>query len=139
MAGGWDIITIRNYNDSTTLYVSWVNTSNTIWDILWLSWNSWWAVTALAISIWWTPLPNNTIIANSWARVWGEWIFYDVTPQAETVTGFYLDWTEYKFGWWWIENDTTGTTSTVTKIWAWSEAEFNALSSKDATTIYHVF
>ena len=40
---------------------------------------------------------------------------------------------------WWISNDTTGTTSTVTKIRAWSEAEFNALSSKDATTIYHVF
>lgn len=40
---------------------------------------------------------------------------------------------------WWITNDTTGTTSTVTKIRAWSEAEYNALSSKDATTIYHVF
>jgi hypothetical protein len=40
---------------------------------------------------------------------------------------------------WWISNDTTGTTSTVTKIWAWSEAEYNALSSKDATTIYHIF
>jgi len=40
---------------------------------------------------------------------------------------------------WWIQNDTTGTTSTVTKIRAWTEAEFNALSSKDATTIYHVF
>jgi len=40
---------------------------------------------------------------------------------------------------WWIQNDTTWTTSTVTKIRAWSEAEFNALSSKDSTTIYHVF
>ncbi len=40
---------------------------------------------------------------------------------------------------WWIQNDTTWTTSTVTGIWAWTEAEFNALSNKPTTTVYLVF
>lgn len=40
---------------------------------------------------------------------------------------------------WWIQNDTTWTTSTVTGIWAWTEAEFNALSNKPSTTVYLVF
>ena len=56
--------------------------------------------------------------------------------QVLTKTATWADWENPS---WWIQNDTTGTTSTVTKIRAWSEAEFNALSSKDATTIYHVF
>jgi hypothetical protein len=38
----------------------------------------------------------------------------------------------------WIENDTTGTTTTVTKIRAWTEAEY-ALITPDANTIYYVF
>jgi hypothetical protein len=40
---------------------------------------------------------------------------------------------------WWIENDTTGTTSTVTWIWAWSENEYSSLSSKSWTVLYFTF
>jgi hypothetical protein len=39
---------------------------------------------------------------------------------------------------WWITNETTWTTTTVTKIWAWTEAEY-ALITPNATTIYYVF
>lgn len=38
----------------------------------------------------------------------------------------------------WILNDTTWTTTTVTKIRAWTEAEY-ALITPDANTIYHVY
>lgn len=38
----------------------------------------------------------------------------------------------------WITNDTTWTTTTVTKIRAWTEAEY-ALITPDANTIYHVY
>ena len=46
--------------------------------------------------------------------------------------------------WWaapsgWISNDTTGTTSTVTGIWAWSEAEYTSLSTKSWTVLYFTF
>lgn len=39
----------------------------------------------------------------------------------------------------WITNDTTGTTTTVAKIWAGLESEYNALATHDATTIYHLY
>jgi hypothetical protein len=40
---------------------------------------------------------------------------------------------------WWIQNDTTWTTSTVTKIRAWSEAEYTNLSTKSWTVLYFTF
>lgn len=40
---------------------------------------------------------------------------------------------------WWIENVTTWTTSTVTGIWAWSEAEYTSLGSKSWTVLYFTF
>ena len=40
---------------------------------------------------------------------------------------------------WWISNDTTGTTSTVTGIWAWSESEYWDLSQKDSSVLYFTF
>jgi hypothetical protein len=42
-------------------------------------------------------------------------------------------------GSWWIQNDTTWTTTTVTKIWAGSEAEYAALQSHSASVIYHIY
>lgn len=39
----------------------------------------------------------------------------------------------------WITNDTTWTTTTVTKIRAGAEQEYNALATKNANTIYHVY
>ena len=40
---------------------------------------------------------------------------------------------------WWISNDTTWTTSTVTGIWAWSENEYSDLSTKSWTVLYFTF
>ena len=40
---------------------------------------------------------------------------------------------------WWIQNDTTGTTSTVTGIWVWSEAEYTDLGTKSWTVLYFTF
>ena len=38
-----------------------------------------------------------------------------------------------------ISNDTTWTTTTITKIWAWTETEFANLQTKDSSTIYYTF
>lgn len=38
---------------------------------------------------------------------------------------------------WWITNDTTGTTTTISKIWAWTAAEL-ANITRDPTTVYIV-
>ena len=40
---------------------------------------------------------------------------------------------------WWISNDTTWTTSTVTGIWAWSEAEYTDLWTHSWTVLYFTF
>ena len=42
--------------------------------------------------------------------------------------------------WWaWITNNTTGTTTTVTSIWAGTEAEYASISVKDANVLYFTF
>lgn len=82
-----------------------------------------------------------------------------------TITKLHLNWSDYDIGFnpenawttwdvlkktasgyeWgaapasWIQNDTTWTTTTVTKIRAWTEAEYNALWSYSASTIYHIY
>lgn len=77
---------------------------------------------------------NNKTIVDGWAIPTGVpswWNNWDVltnvswTPTWAAPSG-------------WISNDTTGTTSTVAKIWAGTEAEY-ALITPDATTIYYVF
>ena len=40
---------------------------------------------------------------------------------------------------WWISNDTTWTTSTVTGIWAGTESEYTDLSTKSWTVLYFTF
>lgn len=56
--------------------------------------------------------------------------------QVLTKTANWADWENPS---WWIENDTTWTTTTVAKIWAWTEAEYSSLSTKDEHTIYYTF
>lgn len=71
------------------------------------------------------------------------WSDYDIglsssnawtTWQVLTKTAWGAEWANPS---WWIENDTTGTTTTVTKIRAWTEAEY-ALITPVATTVYIV-
>jgi hypothetical protein len=71
-----------------------------------------WAVTINAVPSWWTDWQVLSKVSGSvaWAN-----------PS------------------WWIENVTTWTTTTVTGIWAWSEAEYNALSTKSASVLYITF
>ena len=128
------------------------NNSATIWDIISDLPSSYW-ITALSETLWWTPLSVSTLVNNTTC------LFYDVSPSAETITGFYLDWTEYKFKWWWaaewISTDQPSspvagsiyydTTNKVIKVYNWTaweevgwgnviamtQAEYNALSSSE--------
>ena len=62
---------------------------------------------------------------------WNAWTTWQVL--TKTADGY-----EFANPTWWITNETTGTTTTVTKIRAGTEAEY-ALLTPDATTIYYVF
>lgn len=79
----------------------------------------------------WSSVLGSGDLAISWlpSQSWQAWKYLTT------------DWTNASWGTvsWWITNDTTGTTTTVTKIWAGTEAEYWALSSYDATTIYHIY
>lgn len=113
------------YSASTTLTANGIDQ----FVFLWVGWNlELQAEVDVSEASWATTTQPANPVAGS--------MYFDTTAWALKV----YNWTAWiEVGWWWIQNDTTGTTSTVTKIRAWSEAEFNALSSKDATTIYHVF
>ena len=56
--------------------------------------------------------------------------------QVLTKTSSWATWCDASGG---IENVTTGTTSTVTGIWAWSEAEYTSLWTKSWTVLYFTF
>ena len=68
---------------------------------------------------------NAMCVVPSW---WSTW-------QVLTKTSTWCAWCAASWG---ITNDTTWTTTTVTKIWAWTAAEY-ALITPNATTIYYVF
>lgn len=113
------------------------------------TWNSWKFLTTNGSNVSWATvdaLPSQTSQSGKFLTTNGttaSWANVDALPSQTGQSWKYLttNWTTASWGTvsGWITNDTTGTTSTVTKIRAWTEAEFNALSSKDATTIYHVF
>ena len=64
----------------------------------------------------WTTAPSSPV----------EWqLRYDTTNDVLKV----YNWTTWVEVWWWITNDTTWTTSTISQEWVWTKAEFEALSS----------
>ena len=79
---------------------------------------------------------NNSIL-------WSGNLDIDWLPSQTGQSWKYLttDWTTASWGTvsGWITNDTTWTTSTVTGIWAWSEAEYTSLGTKNASTLYFTF
>lgn len=132
------------------------------------NWSEWPhpTVTELSVTPGWSILPHNTTLASldGQAYMWRPDVdLFDATP--ENITSLYLDGTKYnlwfspsniwttwqvltKTAWgyeWdnapatWIQNDTTWTTTTVTAIRAWTEAEYNALQTHSASIIYHIY
>lgn len=115
-------------------------TTNTLWQVTWIT-----EVTITQPDIsWkqdkatsWSAAPSSTP-----TYVWQQYV--DTANDKlyfATGTSSSSDWTEvWSWGWWgWITNDTTGTTSTVTGIWAWTETEYTNLSSKSGTVLYFTF
>ena len=113
------------------------------------SWNSWKFLTTDGSDVSWATvdaLPSQTSQSGKFLTTDGtsaSWANVDALPSQTGQSWKYLttDWTNAS--WWtvsgWITNDTTGTTTTVAKIWAWTEAEYNALSTKTEDTIYYTF
>lgn len=88
---------------------------------------SWWTVSAWVTSVNW----------NTWAVTVSEVPAVWTNGQVLTVVSWAAAWANAPASW--IQNDTTWTTTTVTKIWAGSEAEYTALWTYDASTIYHIY
>jgi len=89
---------------------------------------------------------SSNVVSNTWVTSvnWSTWAVTVTafSPSNAWTTNQVLTKTAGGYAWaapsGWIENDTTGTTTTVTKIRAWTEAEY-ALITPDANTIYYVF
>lgn len=113
------------------------------------SWNSWKFLTTDGSDVSWATvdaLPSQTSQSGKFLTTDGtsaSWANVDALPSQTWQSWKYLttDWTTASWGTvsGWITNDTTWTTTTVAKIWAWTEAEYNALSTKDEHTIYYTF
>ena len=83
--------------------------------------NTLWQVTAI------TETDIQWLVPSSWTT------WYVLT---KTANGY--EWAS-GWSWWGITNDTTGTTSTVTGIWAWTETEYTNLSTKSWSVLYFTF
>ena len=105
----WQVIDVYIYDNTWSL----ITRSNSIWSnsTIWYllsdsSIASAW-ITELSATIWWEMLSHDSIIQNVLSvdegHTTGENVYkaYKYEDPTETITGFYLDWTEYKFGWWW--------------------------------------
>lgn len=82
---------------------------------------------------WWTEITMNTTLPDLWIDQEIRFTYSD----PETITSFYLDWTEYKFDWWWTaewvtttqpSNPVAGstyydTTNNVIKVYNWTSWE----------------
>ncbi len=82
----------------------------------------------------WSSVQNDNL------RWWETWV---VTLNNAITNTWVLsvNWQTWNvtISWWWIQNDTTWTTTTVTAIRAWTEAEYNSLWSHSASVIYHIY
>ena len=130
----WTWINIDANNDIQNTWVTSVNGSTwavtvPVWDVVWPASSTDWhlalfdGATGKLIKDWWA--------VPTWVpAVWTNW-------QVLTVVSWAAAWANAPASW--IQNDTTWTTTTVTKIRAGSEQEYNALQSHSASTIYHIY
>ena len=113
-------------------------------------WNSCWYITSSALN--WYALScdiptDNCQLSNSCWYTTCTWTLTssDLAPYAQTSCIACINWCCLTNGWdiciqsWWITNDTCWTTTQVAKIWAWTEAEYCCLWTKDECTIYYTF
>lgn len=95
---------VQTWMISSVGKVSW---DDWTWDEIWFSLTEWWDAVDLSASI-------NTTVG------WSDTTVYALYSEPETITGFYLDWTEYKFETenWWV-------TSVNWQTWAVTVDEFD--------------
>ena len=118
-----------NYYSSDTFIKyswSWDSTDN---------WNLWWWVT-------WVVTYDNDIINTGVLSVNGQtWavLVDEFTPWWTATTGYVVTKTATGYEWLaptgWIEVDSASPIQ-LTKIWAWTQAQYEALASYDSTTVY---
>lgn len=107
----------------------------------------------------WTTLCNNLLVisvtSNTYSMRYSDWSTqanflltqqaqdyntpYMPTSDWQPATKKYVDTAVQAATGWGITNNTTGTTTTVAQIRAWTESQYNSLSSKSSSTIYYVF
>lgn len=93
--------TLKIYSDDTKTTLLWTYEAD--WSNI--------SINSIASNIWISIPQNANWFYYSWAIYWLNdsitfpmaWEIYDwyFTYPEPTITGFYLDWTEYKFEWWW--------------------------------------
>jgi len=130
----WEKYTWNNKQDALTTQTAYTTkwtatkvptiTTNTLWQVT--------AITETNISFPVTSVNSNTwaVTVNEVPTWWTEW-------QVLTKGSSGYSWATPAS--WWIENVTTWTTSTVTGIWAGTETEHWALSTKSWTVLYFTF
>lgn len=110
---------------SPTEWMTWYDTTNDALKVYdGSNWIQTWAVTSVNWNTWAVTVSEFTP-GNAWS-----------TDQILTKTVSWYERAVAPVSW--IQNDTTWTTTTVTKIRAWTEAEY-ALITPNANTIYHIY
>lgn len=151
----WTSTAVPTITTNTLGQVTWITETNIAFPVTSVNWSTW-AVSVSEFNPWWTATTGYVVkktadgyewAAESWAvtsvngNTWAVTVS-EFSPSNAGSTDQVLTKTAWGYEWanasGWIENDTTGTTTTVTKIRAGSEAEY-ALITPVSTTIYYVF
>lgn len=149
MAFWWVSLNVHNSNWTSSINTSSASTTfQNVLDALktwqwtgWADFNQWsvrwtWQEIWLSLTEWWTPLTLSSLVTSIFPEE-TSWTLYALYPEPETITGFFLDWTEYKFEWWWTAEWITTTqpsnpvagstyydiTNKVVKVYNWTAWE----------------
>ena len=152
----WDVWNVEAAHTTAPVFPAWSNLAwdGSAWDVLgWTVDLSNYVDKSTNQTIWWTKtfstspiVPSKTTdAANTWTAIATEAQVYKKQntlvswDNIKTVNNQSLLWSwNITIESWWIQNDATWTTTTVTKIRAWTEVEY-ALITPNANTIYYIF
>ena len=162
-ADQWDIAIVTSENKTYVLSVAPYSTAANWKEILaptgWVTSvnGSTWAVTVSEFTPWGTATTGYVVkktadwyewAAESWAVTsvngnTGAVTVTEFTPSGTATTGYVVTKTAWGYEWaapsGWIENVTTWTTTTITGIWAGTEAEYWDITTPSASVLYFTF
>lgn len=136
-------VTANESNSTSYLQLDWISIAISAWSATSITTTAWKIVkyldTNVNYSTPYTPTYDGSPATKKYVddHTFNPWAWTTGQVLKKTADGY--GWANESWGGGWITNNTTWTTSTITQVWAWTEAEYSSLGSKSASVLYFTF